>query len=546
MRKTNIVLISRDIKLLGPLKNAGTTDEVEIQNFDSIMLALRDRQTITSASIIILDTDTIPEGVESILQQTIILKKKTPTQVLMLVGKSEILSQVLKSNIQPLVYRAFNKPVNPNQILLSFNSAINTHEMLKEKQANGEKMSVGPAENRETIETVSEQYQNKWPLYGTLGGLAVAAIAVAGWFVFSGDNSENIITQESSITPTQEENILDVPPEQKTNSQIISELNENAATAIAEERSYSPTDNSALFYYDQVLAMDPYDPTAYNGKRQLISALKIEYTSLVTSGNFEKALDTIKVLQIADPINTNQNLINQLDTSVNSHIQDLGRNGSIDEIISITAMMDRIGPQLRQSKATSDALKAAKLPSNLVANQERVHLSKIDAAIENDELIPPIVDSAYELINIVQEKSLVSAASLQPRIEALNKKIVSTLLVAVEEFRFRTADDYLVFVEELNVNPENTELLAATIQRARNERAGGMGGAAAMGAGGAAAMGAGGGAGMGAGGGAGMGAGGGTGMGAGGGAGMGAGMGTGMAPPGGRAPGDPMGPLPAE
>lgn len=519
-----VVLITQDTDLREAFKKSDT-GEFEVKHSMSINRALKEHETIADASIVIFDIDTVPESINAILIKTISLKKKAPTSVLMVIGESVALNEVLKSSIQPLIYRAFNKPVNINQVLLSFDSAHKEHKVLNDKYASDKKVSVGPTENRETIETVYQQ-KSKWPLYSAVGALAV--VAAAGFFLFGGGDVGNDAAQVETertvpvVNTNQDQNGL----EQKTNSQIIAEFNLSAAEAVKQDRRFNPSDSSALFFYDKALAIDPYDPIAYNGKRQLISELKSDYINLVKSGEFENALAAINILQAAEPLNLeNQNLVNQLDATANSYIQDLGRNGTVDEIISITTMMDRIGSQLAKSKTTSDALKAARIPSNLVAQREQVHLNKIDAAIENGELIPPAIDNAFALIQTVREDSLVSESSLSPRVEALNKKIVNALLTSVNEIRFQTADEYLKYVQELNVDPQNTELLVATIERARRERVGGggMGTGAGRGAGG-------------------MGAAPGTGMGTG--TGM-AAAGTGMGvPPGGRSPGDPMGPLP--
>ena len=93
----------------------------------------------------ILDSDSSGDNVDKAISQAIDLKKADPTQVLMLVGQKESLAEILKSNIQPIVYRAFNKPVGGNQVFLAFKSALSVHEELVAKKEAGEDiMTVGP------------------------------------------------------------------------------------------------------------------------------------------------------------------------------------------------------------------------------------------------------------------------------------------------------------------------------------------------------------------------------------------------------------------
>ena len=155
--KQSVLVISADTAVVEAIVGGNTSDQT-FNARESVQAALSEPQLFENNAIVIFDIDSAGDKIGDAIDQAIKLKQNDPTQVLMLVGEKEQLNDILKSNIQPLVYRAFNKPVSPNQIFLAFKSAHALHGELVEKQAAGEDiMMVGPAENRASVDSLAEQ-----------------------------------------------------------------------------------------------------------------------------------------------------------------------------------------------------------------------------------------------------------------------------------------------------------------------------------------------------------------------------------------------------
>ena len=89
---------------------------------------------------------------------------------------------MLKSNIQPLIYRAFTKPISPNQVFLAFKSGDALHQDLIQKRSRGiDITTIGPTENRTNVASLARESKSKTPLFA---GLGLIAIAIAAWLLF--------------------------------------------------------------------------------------------------------------------------------------------------------------------------------------------------------------------------------------------------------------------------------------------------------------------------------------------------------------------------
>ena len=517
-QKSTVVLITQDNELLSSISKSNTM-EFKLKRCESIQSAIDRLPALIKTDIIILDIDGISRNTSAVIEQILELKKKALTQALIVVGKPDALAGIINSSIQPLIYRAFNKPIKPNQLFLSFESATKLHKELVQKQADGENLvAVGPIENNVTLDSISEQHRSKWV---TSGALILVVIGVTSWFLFGNNSSEDISPDNNQVIASDEINdaatdenelnqqettnhldnatVLNELNQQAANSLfdnaiVLNKFNQQAATALSEGRNINPPENNALYYYDEALKIDPYNRDAYAGRNNIINGLEAEYKGLVDDAEFEQAINVLEALQVAQPLNTaNFEIKNQLDTTVNSYINDLKRNGSAQEITNIVAMMDRIGPQLSQAKATSDTIKSERNRVALASSrsaaeysqQESNLISMIDTAMEKDNIVPPVTNNAYSVITTAIEDKSISSANLNPKIVALNSKIVDATLGVIEEGRLRLADTYLVYIKTLGIDSENAALIEQSISSKRAELGGAGAGAAAMGQGGA-------------------------------------------------------------
>ena len=451
--KSTVLVITENLELLSSLLESNTSDFNFISR-ESVQTVLDESQILNSNHIIILDIDSIEGGSNVAIDQALKLKKVDPTQVLMLVGEAEPLSEILKSNIQPLIYRAFNKPISPNQIFLSFTSASKVHSNLIEKQAAGEDiLSVGPIENQTNIDSIANERNNKPIIFAAIG---ILALGIIGWLVFG--NSKNP-TQAPVVLTTQsivDDSLI------ATNEQVdrVNQLNQEAATAILEGRSIEPEGDNALYYYNEVLSIDPYDFTAHEGKKAVASELKTTYETYIANAEFDKALAAINAIQEIDPLDsTNTQLRENLETSIAAHVQKVQQSGTQEEIEQTASVLSRIGSELQSTQTAAAA----------ALQQEKTLLADIDKALDENNLIPPQNGNAYAIVSEALQKNTISKVNFAPRISSLSSKLVGSANTALTEGNLEDAAKLTALVNRLDVDPSSVATLTTKIEEKKAE-----------------------------------------------------------------------------
>lgn len=449
-QNSTILVVTEDIELLSSLLENNTT-EFEFISRESVQEVLDSSDLLTNNHIVIIDIDSINGGSSAVIEQTVNLKKSDPTQVIMLVGNPEQLAELLRSNIQPIIYRAFNKPIHPNQIFLSFGSASASHGELIEKQAAGEDLlSIGPAENKTNVETIAAQQKSKPAIYAGVGVLALGAVA---WLLL-GNNSDTTPDQVAptiiSSTPEAESNLV------TTDNDVtqINFLNQEAAKALLEGRQITPENDNALHYYDQVLLIDPYDLTAYEGKKSLALDLKNSYQDLVDNAEFDQALETINALQSIEPLDTsNYALREDLEVNISEYVDRIKNTGTAAEIEQTTIALAKIGSESQSSRTAAAALQ-----------NEKVLLEKIDQALSQNNLIPPTTGNAYAIVSDALQKNAISKVNFTPRITALSEKLSTSANSSLEQDNLEEAEKYTALVKRLDVDPQSLASLETRIE----------------------------------------------------------------------------------
>ena len=435
-----VLIVSKDTALVESLISKNNTG-FEFLARDTIQHVIDDKSILDINSLIIYDVDGSNIRLNSSVDNILSLKQLDPSQVLMVVGEADSLSEILKSNIQPLVYRAFTKPISPNQLFLAFNSANKLHDDLVEKQSSGVDIStIGAAENRTNVASISSERKTNSAIYAAVG---VLALAIVGWFLFVGNSDE--IDNSNTITQNTIETELEILEPLIATSDSISRiniLNQNAANAMLDERIIAPKDDNALLYYNQVLAIDAYDTTAYQGKKNIADKLRTSYHTLVENTEFDRALKVINVLKRIEPLNIqNDTLLVSLEKSIDSHVSEIQKTGTSAEIANTTAVLERIGSAFGGSKSASEALQIEK---NLVG--------KIDSALELNVLIPPAKNNAYSFVSNALKENTISKANIEPRVLVLNEKLLILANNHLENKNLDEATKLAALIKRLNVD----------------------------------------------------------------------------------------------
>ncbi len=449
--KPSALVISADSAVVEAIIGNNTTDQ-QFTARESVGEILSNTGLLEGNGIIIFDIDSAGGGVDAAIDQAIKLKQADPTQVLIMVGEKEPLSEILKSNIQPLVYRAFNKPVSPNQIFLAFKSGYALHTELVAKQAAGEDiMTVGPAENKASIDSLAASRKTNPAIYAGIGVVVLGIIA----FLFLGGEDE---VAAPVVVNTPQEQTTSAADEEVSTVSITNELNQQAANALLDGRYISPKGDNALEYYDQVLAIDPYDPIAYEGRKTIAESLRTSYQEYVDSADFDKALETVEALRVIEPLNLeNDTLVANLDEAIQAHVKDIQANGSAEDIAKTTAVLERIG----DDKAGGGAAAALKAEQELIA--------KIDAALEQGNLTPPTKGNAYSLVSEALKANKISKSNSEPRVKALSASLLARANEAFEADNTEDTNKYSALVKRLNVDRNGLNALNAKVKAKQAE-----------------------------------------------------------------------------
>jgi len=450
----SVLVISADTTVVEAIVGGNTTDQT-FNARESVQAALNEQELFESNGIIIFDIDSAGEKIDDAIDQAIKLKQNDPTQVLMLVGEKESLNDILKSTIQPLVYRAFNKPVSANQIFLAFKSAHTLHDELVEKQAAGEDiMVVGPAENRTSVDSLAAQRKTNPAIYAGIGVLALGLIA---FLILGGDdedaNQQNIAVEQ---TPETSQGIDDSGA---STVSITNELNQKASNALLDGRYVTPKGDNALEYFDQVLEIDPYDSTAYEGRKTVAESLRTSYDELVASAKFDEALQTINALRAIEPLNLeNDKLGDSLGKAITAHVKKVQSSGTAEDIAKTTAVLERLDSDVAGSKTATEALKA-----------EQILIKRIDTALEKGNLIPPQKGNAYSLVSDALKGNKISKANSEPRVKDLSTQLLALANTSFTDDKLEETAKLSALVKRLNVDRKGLSDLNKKVKARQEE-----------------------------------------------------------------------------
>ena len=448
----SILIISNDQELVESIISNGKESQRFVAR-ESVEETINENGLLDNNGIIIFDIATVDNNVEMAIDKTIKLKQTDPTQILLMLGDKEPLAQILKSNIQPLLFRAFNKPFSPGQLGLAFTTAQSLHlDLVAKKEAGEDITAFGPAENRMNVDTLAEQRKPNTVVFAVIG---LAVVGIIAWFLLagSGDDEQQIVQSTAESVDSIEADFTNNLSEDinRTN-----ELNQLAADALLEGRYILPKGNNAAEYYDQVLAIDPYDSTAYEGKKSVADLLRVSFADALSAADFDEALTIAEAIQKLEPLNIeNDKLNDQLKAAISEHVKTVQESGTAEEIAATSASLKKIEDKFDGAKSASNALQA-----------EKELIAKIDASLAANNLYPPKKNNAYSLISNALKGNKISQVNAQTRITNLNEKLLAVAKNQLKEDDFETATKLSALIKRLNVdNQDIVELNKAIAAR---------------------------------------------------------------------------------
>lgn len=447
LTSSSVLIISEDPELVNSLIKNNNTDK-EFRTLKSIQQVLEKPEILERNSLVILDVGNNGNDINTAKNQILKIKQQDPTQVLILTGGSEVLGNMLKSNIQPLIYRAFTKPVSPSQVFLAFKSGHQQHQDLLQRQSEGIDITpVGPGENRTNVTSLANESKSKTALFVGLG-VGLIAIAIAAWFLFNDAALRPEVTTSETVDVPNMDTSNPTKAARTTNftgrAQEIDRLSQFAEKALFDERFIVPIGDNALDYYQQVLALDAYNTGAYQGKMAIADGLRESYNQLLKNAEFDKALNVISVLHRIEPLDIqNDRLRGDLEKAVELHVRQVRASGSAEDIARITALIGKLGSQFSRTNTASNALK-----------KEKAMLVEIDKALESNNLAPPQPGNAYSIVSEALKANSISKANISPRVASLSQKLLSQVTVGFDANPIAEIEKLIALIEQLKVNPK--------------------------------------------------------------------------------------------
>ena len=437
----NVLIISNDAAVVEEIVSNNNTDH-GFNARPSVHEALSESGLFENNGIVIFDIGTTENNVDKAIDQAIKLKQADPTQVLMIVGDKEPLNEILKSNSQPMVYRACKKPISPNQLFLSFKSANTLHLELIAKRAAGEDILViGPQENKTNVDLIAEERKTKPLMFAGIGALVLAVI---GYVFLSGGNSDTV--QPQTITETIQPVETPKSIAQSNVNSKLDLLNLKAKKALSEGRLISPDGNNALEYYDQALVVDPYDPVAFEGRKSVATALRKSYDGLISQKKYDDAFSALDKIASIDPLNPeNDTLRSELEKAVTktAKVASTSSNSSAKKDKTSSATV------LKKINEAKSALSSAQ-------QAEQVLIKQIQTSIASNNLIPPQVNNAYTLLSSALRSKKVSRANSAPLLRSLSSKLMSQANSSFARNDLNQTNNIMSYVNRIDVN--NTQL----------------------------------------------------------------------------------------
>ena len=433
----NVLIISNDASVVETIISNNNTGQ-EINARASMAEVLADSSILESNGIVIFDIGTTDNNVERSIDLAIQLKQTDPTQVLMIFGDKEPLNQILKSSIQPMLFRAFNKPISPNQLFLSFKSANTANKEFIEKRAAGEDILViGPQENRSNIDLIAEERKAN-PL--VFAGIGVAVLAVIAFLIFGGGNEE--ATPNNTVNEITEQTTDNVSQDLADVSSQLNDLNQKASNALLDGRLISPKGNNALEYYDRALDIDPYDSVAYEGKKAVSSALRKSYDNLLKKNNFDEAFEALNKITSIDPLNPD-----------NEKLQ-----SSLEKAVTAAAEKEKLAnkpAKNSQSVAILEKIDKAKTQSSTKLQAEQALIRSIQSSISANNLIPPQSNNAYTLLSGALRSKKISREKSTPLLSSLTSQLLRQANASFARDNLDQTSNYMSYINRIDVsNPQ--------------------------------------------------------------------------------------------
>ena len=222
-----ILLLSGDHEFLGQVTDA-VEDRYVLFHAKDLKQALGFEQ-LSQVALLIADTEMVTGELDPILER---LSRRAPGMVQIIAGTANEKPALKKLMSEGKIFRVLTKPCQPGQTRLYIEAAVKEAMQMRGVEHSAEKPPV--------------RSWKKPALIG--GGIAAVVMSVAFVIPWEGDGAGATVVNLDS-----------------GQGAIIEEHFEMARNAMLETRYFEPKNNNAIYYYHQVLMLDPDNVSAQRG-----------------------------------------------------------------------------------------------------------------------------------------------------------------------------------------------------------------------------------------------------------------------------------------
>jgi TonB family protein len=307
-----------------------------------------------------------------------------------------------------------------------------------------------------------------WVPAALIGGVLIAG-AVTYMVLRHGNTSVAPAPSSAPASPVQAAQ----PPAKSAaaTDEKVDVLIEKAQQAMLERHFIDPADGSALTLYKNALLLDPANGEARQGLQRLAEILFARVQSALDERKFDVALQS---LESARSIIPGDSRLAALDARIASLRAEFGPAQILAAIAAQN--FDRAG-QLIDDATRAKSLSPAKL-TQLRDELRRRHeeadignfMKLIDARLQQDKILEPRNDSAAYYLGQARAAGA-SAASLQPQIQELDRRLAQTVRADIDQRRFADADRFLAELHGSGVPATTVAALQHDLDAARGAQA---------------------------------------------------------------------------
>jgi len=447
-----IILAAKDQSLIDNL-DRDNGDGYSINACDSVVSLQQQPQLLAGCAMVIADID---DGDDEFAEGLERLRKLEPGLLFIVIGEGSRLKSALTPQLQGLSYRVFSKPINSKQILLAFGYDESPATVAAEEDVAAPLAWAKPALGLAVMASLLAVIG-----WGANGGFQAGTTAPMSAATQLSEPALSAAPATTVSVPTTTDQLASTATEKNSALQrnTIDELNDLAVLAQRQQRLTIPAGDNALYYYNSVLALDPFNTTAFLGRKKIVEQLRQLYIDRALAGAFDRALEVIVQLKELAPKTLQQYKLREgLQHAIHLQRLKLQDQGSDQQLASLLAML------------TTMVVSFPELQSELSALQlEQNFKTKIDSALVQGRLLPPQQDSAFTLIMAARGSNSVAVVGLQRRVKALAEAFVDSAIQQTMRGEFVAARALLAPLRQLAGDSQQLAQLHDYIKRQQQQ-----------------------------------------------------------------------------